>query len=76
MNFSDKVQNVNLCINGKIAPRAYVLYYISGTYSEPIGNKKISDEMNLLEKYKVKSPLLTNNVFLNGYDCLILTLSF
>ncbi len=76
MNFSNKVQNVNLCINNNIAPRAYVLYYISGIYNEPIGNEKILDEMNLLDKYKVKSPVLTKSVFLNGYDCLILTWPF
>ncbi len=76
MNFSDEIQTVNLCINNTIAPRAYVLYYISGTYNEVKGNEKLTDEMNLLDKYKVKSPVLTKNVFLNAYDCLILTWPF
>ena len=76
MNFIDCVQNVNLLVNNSIAPRAYVLYYISGSYNEVNDNKKITDELNLIDKYQVKSPVLTKSVYLNSYDCLMLTWPF
>jgi hypothetical protein len=86
MNISDQDQITNLMVNDTIAARAYVLYYISGTYKEINNNEYIQmnmsenhediNERNLINKYKVNSLIPTNNVKLNAYDCLILTLSY
>ena len=87
INLSDEDQTTNLMVNDNISSRAYVLYYISGTYNEINNNSYIEiitsensdedmNEKNLINKYKINSLIPTSNVKLNPYDCLILTLSF
>jgi oligo-1,6-glucosidase len=61
MNFSEENINTNLLVGTDIAPRAYVALYIPG---------KSSDETHAYEKGE---PVLTKNVSLKAYDCLILT---
>jgi alpha-glucosidase len=71
MNFSDSETRVNLLVNNSIAPRAYVKKYISGNIE--LNNSTNSEKVDLVERYKVQSPVLTKNVILNPHDCLILT---
>ena len=66
MNMSDTNENVKLLTNTDIAPRAYVKLYIPGQVSK-------SDDIDLVEKYKVDSAVLTKNVFLKARDILVLT---
>jgi len=62
MNFSEDNTNTNLLVSTDIAPRAYVALYIPG---------KSSNETE--STYKKGEPVLTKNVSLKAYDCLILT---
>lgn len=73
MNLSKENVNVNLLVSSDIAPRAYVVYYLKGKRikqpdedNETLGDKKDID-------MSLGAPILTKNVFLKGYDCLVLT---
>ena len=77
MNLSAENVNTDLLIGTDIAPRAYVVYYLEGTniksVAEPTDSQKAKKEVDLTELYKKNEPVLTKNVFLKGYDCLVLT---
>jgi hypothetical protein len=74
MNMSDEDGiNFHLQISNDVAPRAYVRYYIPGSDIRKSFESSSDNQINLIEKYKFNTPLLTKNVYLKSRDCLILT---
>lgn len=74
MNLTEENINVNLLVSSSIAPRAYVTYYLRGKQiKQPDLDEETPKEIDMASVYKTGAAVLTKNVFLKGYDCLVLT---